>query len=133
MGLGAAVQASGLAAKIAELLLAVGGESPHLALAMVFLGCVAMNALITNVASAVFMFPIAMDLAGDLGVSGMPFVMTLIVAASCSFISPFSYQTNLMVYGPGTYRFCDFVKIGVPLTMVVGVLTVGLVPVLWPF
>jgi di/tricarboxylate transporter len=63
------------------------------------------------------MFPIALDLAGFLGVSGMPFVMTLIVAASCSFISPWSYQTNLMVFGPGTYRFSDFVKIGVNLTL----------------
>ena len=133
MGLGAAVQASGLAARIAELLMAMGGKHPHLALAMVFLGCIAMNALVTNVASAVFMFPIALDLAGDLGVSGMPFVMTLMVGASCSFISPYSYQTNLMVYGPGTYRVSDFVRIGVPLTLVVGALTIGLAPVLWPF
>jgi di/tricarboxylate transporter len=133
MGLGAAVQASGLAAKIAELLLTMGGKNPYLALTMVFVGCVIMNTLVTNVASAVFMFPIALDLAGFLGVSGMPFVMTLIVAASCSFISPWSYQTNLMVFGPGTYRFSDFVKIGMPLTLVVGALTIGLAPMIWPF
>jgi len=97
------------------------------------LGCIAMDTLITNVASAVFMFPIALDMAGVLGVNGMPFVMTLMVGASCSFISPMGYQTNLMVYGPGTYRFTDFVKIGVPLTVVVGIITITLVPLIWPF
>jgi len=133
MGLGTAVTASGLAAHIADLLLIVGGRNPYLALSMVFLGCVVMNTLITNVASAVFMFPIALNLATALGVNGMPFVMTLMVAASCSFISPMSYQTNLMVYGPGTYRFSDFVKIGVPLTLLVGILTLVLAPLFWPF
>ncbi len=133
MGLGAAVQASGLAAAIAQGLLTIGGAHPYLALTMVYLGCVVMNALVTNVASAVFMFPIAMNLAADLGVSAMPFVMTLLIGASCSFISPWSYQTNLMVYEPGTYHFGDFVKIGVPLTAVVGVMTVLVAPFLWPF
>lgn len=133
MGLGAAVQASGLAAAIAAGLMAMGGTHPFLALAMVFLGCVLMNALVTNVASAVFMFPIAMDLAVTLGVNAMPFVMTLLVGTSCSFISPWSYQTNLMVYEPGTYRYRDFIKIGIPLTIVVGLVTVLLAPRLWPF
>lgn len=133
MGLGAAVQASGLATALAQGLLAMGGSHPYLALTMIYLGCVLMNALVTNVASAVFMFPIAMDLAAALGVNAMPFIMTLLVGASCSFISPWSYQTNLMVYEPGTYRFGDFVKIGVPLTAVVGVVTIILAPLLWPF
>lgn len=133
MGLGAAVQASGLAAAIAAGLMAVGGAHPYLALTMVYLGCVLMNALVTNVASAVFMFPIAMNLAVELGVNPMPFVMTLLVGASCSFISPWSYQTNLMVYEPGTYRFGDFVRIGVPLTILVGVVTIFLAPFFWQF
>ena len=133
MGLEAAVTNSGLAMKIADLLIRIGGKDPYVAITMVFLGCIAMDTLITNVASAVFMFPIALDMAGVLGVNGMPFVMTLMVGASCSFISPMGYQTNLMVYGPGTYRFTDFVKIGVPLTAVVGIVTVTLVPLIWPF
>ena len=133
MGLEAAVTESGLAQKIADLLLQIGGNNPYVALTMVFLGCIAMDTLITNVASAVFMFPIALDMAGALGVNGMPFVMTLMVGASCSFISPMGYQTNLMVYEPGSYRFTDFVKIGVPLTILVGIVTIALVPRIWPF
>jgi len=133
MGLEAAVTDSGLAQKIADLLLQIGGRNPYVAITMVFLGCIVMDTLITNVASAVFMFPIALDMAGALEVNGMPFVMTLMVGASCSFISPMGYQTNLMVYEPGSYRFTDFVKIGVPLTILVGMVTIALVPRVWPF
>jgi di/tricarboxylate transporter len=133
MGLGAAVQASGLAAALAQMLTAVGGRHPVMALIMVYLGCILMNALVTNVASAVFMFPVAMNLAADLGVNPMPFLMTLLIGASASFISPWSYQTNLMVLGPGSYRFSDFARIGIPLTLVVGLTTVLLAPIFWPF
>ena len=104
-----------------------------MALIMVYLGCILMNALVTNVASAVFMFPVAMNLAADLGVNPMPFLMTLLIGASASFISPWSYQTNLMVLGPGSYRFSDFARIGIPLTLVVGLTTVLLAPIFWPF
>jgi di/tricarboxylate transporter len=104
-----------------------------MAITMVFLGCIVMDTMVTNVASAVFMFPIAIEMASTLGVNGMPFVMTLMVGASCSFISPTGYQTNLMVYEPGSYRFSDFVKLGVPLTMVVGAITIILVPLIWQF
>lgn len=82
-----------------------------------------MDTMITNVASAVFMFPIAMVMAGNLGVNGMPFAITVIVGASCSFISLMGYQTNLMVFGPGGYKFADFVKIGVPMSIVVAIIT----------
>ena len=104
-----------------------------IALTVVFLGCIAMDTMITNVASAVFMFPIGMAMAANLGVNGMPFAITVMVGASCSFISPMGYQTNLMVFGPGGYRFIDFVKIGVPMTIVVGVITIFLAPLVWPF
>jgi di/tricarboxylate transporter len=59
--------------------------------------------------------------------------MTVMVGASCSFISPMGYQTNLMVYGPGRYKFTDFVKIGIPMTVVVGIITILLAPLVWPF
>ncbi len=133
MGLEVAVTESGLARQIAETLIQLGGKDPHVAITMVFLGCILMDTLITNVASAVFMFPIAIHMATTLGLNGMPFVMTLMVGASCSFISPMGYQTNLMVYEPGSYRFIDFVKIGVPLTILVGIVTIALVPRIWPF
>lgn len=133
IGLEAAVTGSGLSAAVADLLLSVGGDNPYMALSVVFLGCIAMDTLITNVASAVFMFPIAMVMAGHLGMSFMPFAITVMVGASCSFISPMGYQTNLMVYGPGGYKFSDYVKIGVPLTILVGIVTVILTPLVFKF
>jgi di/tricarboxylate transporter len=133
IGLEAAVTGSGLSEKIAALLSLIGGDNPYAALGVVFLGCIVMDTMITNVASAVFMFPIGMAMAGSLGVNGMPFAITVMVGASCSFISPMGYQTNLMVYGPGGYKFMDFVKIGVPLTVVVGIITMLIAPRVWPF
>ena len=133
MGLESAVTASGLSGHIGDFLGMLGGDNVYLALAVVFLGCILMDAMVTNVASAVFMFPISLTIASTLGVSFMPFVIVVMVGASCSFISPVSYQTNLMVYGPGNYRFGDFVKIGVPLSILVGVITVFLTPVFFPF
>lgn len=133
MGLESAVTDSGLSYQIGEFLGMLGGDNAYLALAVVFLGCIVMDAMVTNVASAVFMFPIAMTIASALNVSFMPFVITVMVGASCSFISPVSYQTNLMVYGPGEYSFGDFVKIGVPLSIVVGAITVFLTPLFFPF
>ncbi|UCE81727.1 MAG: anion permease, partial [Deltaproteobacteria bacterium] len=133
IGLEAAVTGSGLSAAIADLLSKIGGDNPYVALAVVFLGCIMMDTLITNVASAVFMFPIAMAIAVNLGVSFMPFAMAVLVGASCSFISPMGYQTNLMVYGPGGYKFTDYVKIGVPLTVVVGIVTLILTPLVFKF
>ena len=133
MGLEAAVTSSGLSGVSGSFLGALGGDNVYLALAVVFLGCILMDAMVTNVASAVFMFPIAMTIAQGLGVSFMPFAITVMVGASCSFISPVSYQTNLMVYGPGEYTFGDFVKMGVPLSVVVGVITILLTPMFFPF
>ncbi len=92
-----------------------------------------MDTLVTNVASAVFMFPIALALAGELGLSFMPFAITVMVGASCSFISPMGYQTNLMVHGPGGYKFTDYVRVGVPLTIIVGIITIILTPMFFGF
>ncbi len=133
IGLEAAVTGSGLSAAVADFLHEIAGDNPHTALAVVFLGCIAMDTLVTNVASAVFMFPIAMAMAGELGLSFMPFAITVMVGASCSFISPMGYQTNLMVYGPGGYKFTDYVKIGVPLTIIVGIITIILTPMFFGF
>jgi di/tricarboxylate transporter len=133
IGLEAAITGSGLSARIADFLSLIGGDNPYIALTVVFLGCIFMDTMITNVASAVFMFPIAMAMVGNLGVNGMPFAITVMVGASCSFISPMGYQTNLMVYGPGGYKFTDFVKIGIPMTIIVGIITIIIAPMVWPF
>jgi di/tricarboxylate transporter len=133
IGLESSVSATGLSQIIAGALGQIGGDSAVIALIAVFVGCIVMDTLITNVASAAFMYPIAVVLAGNLGADFMPFAVTLMVGASCSFISPMGYQTNLMVYGPGKYGFIDYVRIGVPLTLLVGVITVFLAPIVFPF
>ena len=74
-----------------------------------------------------------MAMAENLGVNGMPFAITVMVGASRSFISPMGYQTNLMVYGPGGYKFTDVFKIGIPMSVVVGIITIILAPMVWPF
>ncbi len=133
IGLESAVTRSGLAAQIAGLLNTVGGDSPYLALAAIFVGCSFMTNVITNNAAAAFMFPIALSTAGQLGVSFLPFAITLMVSASCAFITPTGYQTNLMVWGPGEYKFTDFVKIGSVLTLVVAAMTIFLAPLIYRF
>jgi di/tricarboxylate transporter len=79
------------------------------------------------------MFPIGLATAAQLGVSYMPFVVALTIAASCGFATPIGYQTNLMVYGPGGYRFADFLRFGIPLNLLVGVVTVTVTPWMFPF
>jgi di/tricarboxylate transporter len=89
--------------------------------------------LATNNVAAVLLFPVAVDTAQFLQASLTPFLVALMVGASASFATPIGYQTNLMVFNVGGYRFSDFLRIGIPLTGVIGVLTVALVPLIWPF
>lgn len=107
--------------------------SAYGALIALFIVGAVMTALISNMAAAVVLFPIIESASQQLGVSIIPFAVTLMVAASVCLATPIGYQTNLMVYGPGNYRFVDFLKMGIPLTIVIGILTVILVPMIWPF
>lgn len=133
LGLGVALENTGAASAIAGLMLGVVKEQPHFALAMVYLVTTLFTEIITNNAAAVLVFPIAMSLAEGLGVSSMPFVTSIMVAASASFATPIGYQTNLMVYGPGGYRFTDYLRIGIPLNILFGAVTIVLAPLIWPF
>ena len=87
----------------------------------------------SNNAAAVLVFPIAWQTAADLGVNQIPFAMAVTVAASCGFATPMGYQTNLMIYGPGGYKFSDYVRFGGPLNLIVMAITVLLAPLIWPF
>jgi di/tricarboxylate transporter len=87
----------------------------------------------TNNAAAALAFPIAMSIAQHLGVSPMPFIVSICVAASASFCTPIGYQTNLIVQGVGNYRFSDFVKVGLPLSIITMALSLWLIPKFWPF
>ena len=132
-GLGSALQITGAAEHIAVSLIELAGRSPTVSLAFMFVVTALLTAVATNNAAAVIMFPIAMTTANNLGVSLLPFVITLMVAASASFATPIGYQTNLMVFGVGGYRFSDYLRIGVPLTILVGLTTILVVPLVWRF
>ncbi len=133
VGLEAAVTTSGLSQKIAELCASIGGGNPRVSLAVVLAGTLIMTNILTNAAAAAFMFPVALGMAQRLHVSFLPFAMILMVGASCAFINPAGFQTNLMVQEPGGYSFADFAKVGLPLTLVVGVVVIVVAPIAYGF
>jgi di/tricarboxylate transporter len=102
-------------------------------LAAIYFVAMLFTELMSNNAAAVLIFPIAWQTATDMGVNPMRFVMAITVAASCGFATPMGYQTNLMIYGPGGYKFSDYVRFGGPLNLLVMAITVALAPLLWPF
>ncbi|MBX3437373.1 MAG: SLC13 family permease [Planctomycetaceae bacterium] len=133
-GVGSALQNSGAAAAVAETLVeATSAWGPIAALAVIyFLGSI-ITELITNNAAAVLMFPFCLETAKLYQVDSRPFLMALVLSASASFMTPIGYQTNMMVYGPGGYRFSDFLRIGAPLNLLLWIAAVILIPRCWPF
>ena len=132
-GLGRALEVTGAASVVATGLANLAGPQPWLNLALVYLVTALFTALITNNAAAVLMFPIVLGLAQNLEVSVMPFIITIMMAASASFATPIGYQTNLMVYGPGGYHFSDYLRIGLPLTLLLGLTALVIIPFVWRF
>ncbi len=132
-GLARAMEKTGLAAAVAESTIAAAGDHPHLVLAAFYLVAMLFTELMSNNAAAVLTFPIAWQTATDLQLNPVPFVMAITVAASCGFATPMGYQTNLMIYGPGGYKFTDYVRFGGPLNLLVMAITVVLAPLIWPF
>jgi di/tricarboxylate transporter len=110
-----------------------GGQGPYLMLICLFVMCATIGLFISNTATAVLMAPIALAAAKSMGVSPYPFAMMVAMAASAAFMTPVSSPVNTLVLGPGKYSFSDFVKIGVPFTVLVMVVCVVLIPVLFPF
>jgi di/tricarboxylate transporter len=133
LGLGMALEKTGTATVLAGSILNLTGDNPWVALALVYIVTSVATEVITNFAAATLIFPVAMNTAEQLGVSTMPFVICLMLAASASFATPVGYQTNLMVYGPGGYRFSDYLRIGIPLNIVLGAVAILLTPLIWPF
>jgi len=131
--LGKALQVSGAADAIAQAALATPFGGPWVVLGLVYLMTLLLTEIVTNNAAAALMFPICMSLSQTLGVSPVPFMMVIMVAASCGFATPLGYQTHLMVMGPGGYRFMDFVKVGIPLDILIGVVAVAITPLAYPF
>jgi di/tricarboxylate transporter len=109
----------------------IAGFSPFFVVWAIYLLTSVLSEMI-NHAVAVVLTPVAIGLAVSLGVDPRPLVIAVMVAASATFATPISYQTNMMVYGPGGYRFTDFLRVGIPLNLSIGVLASVLIPVFWP-
>ncbi|MGQ9575766.1 MAG: SLC13 family permease [Thermoguttaceae bacterium] len=133
LGIGRALEKTGAADRIAQGMIGLVGGNAWLALAAVYGVTLLTTELITNTAAAALMFPFALATAQQLGANPMPFIICVTMGASAGFATPIGYQTNLMVYGPGGYRFSDYLKIGVPLDLLVWAVTVGIAPLVWPF
>lgn len=132
-GIGKALEVSGGADYVAQHVISAAGGQPWISLGLVYLVTLIFTEVLSNNTAAVLVFPLAMSTAASLGVSPMPFVMTIMMAASAGFATPMGYQTHLMVYGPGGYHYSDFVRIGLPLDILIGIVTVALAPLIWPF
>ncbi len=125
---------SGVADAVARHIIGMSEHyGPHVLLAAVFIITNLFTELITNNAAAALAFPLALSISAQLGVSPMPFFVVICMAASASFSTPIGYQTNLIVQGIGNYKFTDFVRIGLPLNIITFLISVFLVPVIWPF
>ena len=132
-GIGIALEKTGAADLTAGGLVGLAGGDPWITLTLVYVATSLLTSFATNNVAAVLMFPIAFNAAAAIGVSPEPFILTLMIAASADFATPIGYQTNLMVFNVGGYRFSDFVRVGVPLTLVVGTVTVLIAPLVWHF
>jgi di/tricarboxylate transporter len=134
ISLGMAMERSGAAAYLAHFAIeAVSGMGPWPLLAVTYIATAVFTETLTNNACAVIMTPIAIAAAREFGFDPRPFVFAVAYAASASFLTPWGYQTNLFVYGPGGYRFTDFGRIGFPLALISFTVVVFLIPLIWPF
>ncbi|HET7587132.1 MAG TPA: SLC13 family permease [Gammaproteobacteria bacterium] len=131
-GIGRALEVTGAAGAFASILLAAAGDRPWLLLATIYLLTMVLTETITNNAAAVLMFPLAFATTTALGLDFRPFAIAIAMAASASFATPIGYQTNLMVYGPGGYRFNDYIRFGLPLNLLLAGVALVLIPILWP-
>ncbi len=133
-GLGTALEKSGAAKYVATML--VDGTQPFgplATLAAIYLATMVLNELITNNGAAALAIPFCLEAAEIMKVSPRPFIIGVTLAASFAFASPIGYQTHMMVYGPGGYRFSDFVKVGVPLNVLLWIVAMFVIPIVWPF
>ncbi|MFC0703332.1 SLC13 family permease [Marinobacter persicus] len=133
--LGAALEQTGAASYLAEGVIGLSGDNLLLTLILVYVVVSVLTEMLTNNAAAILMVPVVLSLTRTLGVDAEPFMIAIMMAASASFATPLGYQTNMMVLGPGGYRFSDFVRVGLPMNLLVGaasivviVLVYGIVP-----
>ena len=134
LALGQALLSSGAVHVVAHSVVgALGAWGPYAVLAGMAVLTMLFTEIVTNTAAAALMFPLGVATAMDLGVDPRPFVMVVALIASASFLTPIGYQTNLMVYGPGGYRFGDFGRVGLPLSLILLTVATLVAPMVWPF
>lgn len=130
--LGVALQKTGAASFLAENIIDLSGDTPWLMLVLSYLAVSMMTETITNNGAAVLMLPIVLEMTEKASLNDEPFVFAVMMAASASFATPLGYQTNLMVFGPGGYRFSDFVKVGIPMNLFIAFATLSVLLIGWP-
>ena len=134
LGIAAAMQKTGAAAAVAHLLVSVFRDlGPLGTLFIVYLLCMVLAEFLNHSAAVAIMFPIAVATANQIGVDPRPFVIVVAIACTCCFASPIAYQTHLIVYGAGGYRFSDFVRVGLPLNAVCLTVAMFVIPRVWNF
>lgn len=136
--LGTVIKSTGTAAFIgSSIMLAVENFSvdiqPYVLFSLIYLITMVMTEISSNTATAIIMTPIVMAITATLNIDPRPFIFGVCFAASASFSTPVGYQTNLMVYGPGGYKFSDFIKVGLPLSIALWIMATIFIPILWPF
>ena len=136
--LGTVIQSTGTADYIGDSIsnLVSGYErevQPYILLAIIYGVTMILTEMSSNTATAIIMTPVVLSVSSLMGFDARPFIFAVCFAASASFSTPIGYQTNLMVYGPGGYKFLDFMKVGLPLSLILLTLAVILIPIIWPF
>ncbi len=130
--LGTALDHTGAAKLLADEMLVLAAGDALMLLVLTYVTVSVLTEIITNNAAALIVLPITLSFTQTLGLNPEPYVVAVMFAASASFATPLGYQTNLMVYGPGGYRFSDFFRAGVPLNLIAGAVTVLVIPMIWP-
>ena len=136
--LGIVIQSSGTATYIANMIMQYvdtisPSMQPYVLFALVYFVTMVMTEVSSNTATAIIMTPIVIAITADMQFDPRPFIFGVCFAASASFSTPVGYQTNLMVYGPGGYRFSDYMKTGIPLALTFWILAILIIPTIWPF
>ncbi len=129
--LGAALESTGAAAYMAQEILGLSAGQPLLTLMLIYLVVSVLTEVITNNAAAVLVVPVVLSMTAALGIASEPFIIAVMMAASASFATPLGYQTNMMVFGPGGYRFMDFVRIGLPFNLFIGLVSVAVIALVY--
>ncbi|MFC1564701.1 SLC13 family permease [candidate division KSB1 bacterium] len=132
--LGVAIEKTGAADLLSESLIGIAGSlGPVALLSAFYFFTVILTSVISNAAAAAMLVPIAIAAAESIGVDPRPFIMAVMFAASASFMTPVGYQTNLMIFEPGHFKFMDFIRVGGPLTLLFWIIATVFIPVFWPF